>query len=109
VTRHGIVRSLPLLGLRSDSDIERGLGREDDRRRKSGHGGRGYPGCRHAPRLPRGRGRGPSGHRSPGESGVPTTANGYEKLLRRAQDLGPVGCAGVEATGRATEPDSPAT
>src|SRR5215208_4790293 len=37
-------------------DIERSLGREDDRRRETGHQGRGDPGCGHAPRLPRGGG-----------------------------------------------------
>ena len=33
-----------------------------------------------------------------GESSVPTTAKGYEKLLRWAEGFGPVGCAGVEGT-----------
>jgi transposase len=33
-----------------------------------------------------------------GESSVPTTAKGYEELLRWAQDFGPVRCAGVEGT-----------
>jgi transposase len=34
-----------------------------------------------------------------GELSVPTTTKGYEKLLRWADGFGPVGCAGVEATG----------
>jgi transposase len=33
-----------------------------------------------------------------GEASVPTTVKGYEKLLRWAQDFGPVRCAGVEGT-----------
>jgi transposase len=33
-----------------------------------------------------------------GESSVPTTAKGYERLLRWAEGFGPVRCAGVEAT-----------
>jgi transposase len=33
-----------------------------------------------------------------GEASVPTTAKGYEELLRWAEGLGPVGCAGVEGT-----------
>ncbi len=33
-----------------------------------------------------------------GESSVPTTAKGYERLLCWAQDFGPVRCAGVEGT-----------
>ena len=33
-----------------------------------------------------------------GELGVPTTAKGYEELLRWAEGFGPVGCAGVEGT-----------
>jgi transposase len=33
-----------------------------------------------------------------GESSVPTTAKGYERLLCWAEDLGPVRCAGVEGT-----------
>jgi transposase len=33
-----------------------------------------------------------------GESSVPTTANGYERLLRWAERFGRVGCAGVEGT-----------
>jgi transposase len=33
-----------------------------------------------------------------GESSVPTTANGYERLLRWAEGFGPVSCAGVEGT-----------
>jgi len=33
-----------------------------------------------------------------GESSVPTTAKGYEKLLRWAEGFGPVRCAGVEGT-----------
>ena len=60
--------------------------------------GRGDPGRGHAPRLPRGGGRGPSGQRSLGESSVPTTAKGYERLLRWAEVFGPVRCAGVEGT-----------
>ena len=34
-----------------------------------------------------------------GELNVPTTVNGYQKLLRWAEDFGPVCCAGVEGTG----------
>ena len=33
-----------------------------------------------------------------GESSVPTTAKGYQRLLRWAKDFGPVRCAGVEGT-----------
>jgi transposase len=33
-----------------------------------------------------------------GESSVPTTVKGYEKLLRWAEGFGPVRCAGVEGT-----------
>jgi transposase len=33
-----------------------------------------------------------------GEASVPTTAKGYEELLRWAEGFGPVGCAGVEGT-----------
>jgi transposase len=33
-----------------------------------------------------------------GEASVPTTAKGYEKLLRWAEGFGPVRCAGVEGT-----------
>ncbi len=33
-----------------------------------------------------------------GESSVPTTVKGYERLLRWAEDFGPVRCAGVEGT-----------
>jgi transposase len=33
-----------------------------------------------------------------GEASVPTTAKGYERLIRWAEDLGPVRCAGVEGT-----------
>ena len=36
--------------------------------------------------------------RSLGESSVPTTAKGYEELLRWAEGFGPVRCAGVEGT-----------
>jgi transposase len=43
-----------------------------------------------------------------GESSVPTTAKGYEELLRWAEGFGPVRCAGVEGTRAATGPGSPA-
>ncbi|MBA3951891.1 MAG: transposase, partial [Rubrobacter sp.] len=33
-----------------------------------------------------------------GESSVPTTVKGYERLLCWAEDFGPVRCAGVEGT-----------
>jgi transposase len=33
-----------------------------------------------------------------GEVSVPTTANGYERLLRWAEGFGPVRCAGIEGT-----------
>jgi predicted nuclease with RNAse H fold len=33
-----------------------------------------------------------------GELTVPTTARGYERLLRWAEGFGPVGCAGIEGT-----------
>ena len=36
--------------------------------------------------------------RSLGELSVPTTAKGYERLLRWAEGFGPIGCAGVEGT-----------
>lgn len=39
-----------------------------------------------------------------GESSVPTTVKGYERLLRWAEGFGPVRCAGVEGTSRATGP-----
>ena len=41
-----------------------------------------------------------------GESSVPTTAKGYEGLVCWAEGFGPVRCAGVEGTSRATEPGS---
>ncbi len=44
-----------------------------------------------------------------GELTVPTTTRGYERLLRWAEGFGPVRCAGIEGTSRATEPLSPAT
>jgi transposase len=44
-----------------------------------------------------------------GESSVPTTVQGYERLLIWAEGFGPVRSAGVEGTRAATEPDSPAT
>jgi transposase len=34
-----------------------------------------------------------------GELNVPTTVKGYQKLLRWAEEFGPVCCAGVEGTG----------
>jgi DNA-binding NarL/FixJ family response regulator len=34
---------------------------------------------------------------------VPTNVEGYEELLRRAEDFGPVGCAGVEGVLSARE------
>ncbi len=85
---------------RSDRDIERSLGRDDDRRREAGHRGRGDLGRRHAPRLPRGRGLGPSGQapRRVERANVRKGAKGYERLLRWAEDFGPVRCAGVEGT-----------
>src|SRR3954447_8476937 len=33
-----------------------------------------------------------------GESGVPATVQGYEKLLRWAEGFGPLRCAGIEGT-----------
>jgi transposase len=44
-----------------------------------------------------------------GELSVPTTAKGYERLLCWAEGFGPVRCAGIEGTSRATAQDSPAT
>ena len=41
-----------------------------------------------------------------GESSVPTTAKGYQRLLCWAEGFGPVRCAGVKAPA-ATEPGSP--
>ncbi len=38
------------------------------------------------------------GRRLLGESSVPTTVKGYERLLRWAEGFGPVRCAGVEGT-----------
>jgi transposase len=38
------------------------------------------------------------GRRLLGESSVPRTANGYERLLNWAEGFGPVKCAGVEGT-----------
>jgi transposase len=44
-----------------------------------------------------------------GEIKVPTTAEGYERVVRWAEGFGPVQCAGIEGTSRATEPGWPAT
>jgi transposase len=43
-----------------------------------------------------------------GESSVPTSVEGYQRLLCWAEDFGPVRCAGVEGTRAATGPGSPA-
>ncbi len=48
------------------------------------------------------------GRRLLGESSVPTTVKGYERLLRWAEGFGPVRCAGVEGTRAATGLGSPA-
>jgi transposase len=47
--------------------------------------------------------------RSLGETSVPTTAKGYERLLRWAEAFGPVSCAGVEGTSSYGSLSSPAT
>ncbi len=47
--------------------------------------------------------------RALGELSVPTSAKGYERLLCWAEGFGPVRCAGIEGTSRATEQGSPAT
>ena len=82
----------------ADGHSERSLGREDDRRRNTGHRGCGDLGCGHAPR---------DFHvavavdhlgRRLGEASLPTTAKGYERLLCWAEAFGPVRCAGVEGT-----------
>jgi hypothetical protein len=44
-----------------------------------------------------------------GESSVPTTAKGYEELLRWAEGLGTVRCAGVEGTSSYGVLSSPVT
>ena len=44
-----------------------------------------------------------------GEASVPTTANGYEKLLRWAEGFGSVRCSGVEGTSSYGALSSPAT
>jgi hypothetical protein len=44
-----------------------------------------------------------------GESNVPTTVKGYERLLCWAEDFGPVRCAGVEGTSSYGALCSPAT
>jgi hypothetical protein len=44
-----------------------------------------------------------------GESSVPTTAKGYERLLSWAEGFGPVRCAGVEGTSSYGALCSPAT
>ena len=44
-----------------------------------------------------------------GEASVPSTANGYEKLLIWAEGFGPVRCAGVEGTSSYGALSSPAT
>jgi transposase len=44
-----------------------------------------------------------------GETSVPTTAKGYEKLLCWAEGFGPVRCAGVEGTSSYGALSSPAT
>ncbi len=50
-------------------------------------------------------GCGPSSGQTPlGELSVPTTAKGYERLLCWAEGFGPVRCAGIEGTSRATGP-----
>ena len=43
-----------------------------------------------------------------GDSSVPTTVQGYERLLRWAEGFGPLRCAGVEGTRAPTGPGSPA-
>jgi hypothetical protein len=49
------------------------------------------------------------GRRLLGESSVPTTVKGYERLLCWAEDFGPVRCAGVEGTSSYGALSSPAT
>jgi transposase len=44
-----------------------------------------------------------------GEVRVPTTAEGYERVLRWAEGFGPVRCAGIEGTGSYGALCSPAT
>ena len=44
-----------------------------------------------------------------GESSVPTTVKGYERLLRWAEGFGPVRCAGVEGTSSYGALSSPVT
>jgi hypothetical protein len=44
-----------------------------------------------------------------GETSVPTTAKGYEKLLSWAEGFGPLRCAGVEGTSSYGALSSPAT
>jgi transposase len=44
-----------------------------------------------------------------GESSVPTTVKGHERLLRWAEGFGPVRCAGVEGTSSYGALSSPAT
>jgi transposase len=43
-----------------------------------------------------------------GESSVPTTVRGYERLLRWAEGFGPLRCAGVEGTSSYGALSSPA-
>jgi transposase len=43
-----------------------------------------------------------------GDSSVPTTVQGYERLLRWAEGFGPLRCAGIEGTRAPTGPGSPA-
>jgi hypothetical protein len=83
---------------RSDRDVERSWGRDDDRCRKAGDRGCGDPGCGHAPRLPRGRNLGPSGQAPRRVERTNDREGGYRRLLHWAEDFGPVRCAGVEGT-----------
>ncbi len=49
------------------------------------------------------------GRRLLGESSVPTTTKGYERLLCWAEGFGPVRCAGIEGTSSYGALSSPAT
>ncbi len=98
MTLHSIVRSLPFLGLRSDRYIERGCANvtmmdaeRSDTKAEVILGVDTHLDVHVAVAVDH------LGRRL-GESSVPTTAKGYERLLRWAEGFGPVRCAGLEAS-----------
>ena len=98
VTRHStFVRSLLLVGWKVNATAKGARGRDDDRRRKAGHRGAVILGVDTHLDFHVAVALDHLGRRL-GESSVPTTAKGYERLLRWAEDFGPLRCAGVEGT-----------